>query len=119
MTIAVAYCWASGEIEIAEEDSDGWAEVPEGTIEFARGEADVLRELITVRARSGHLPGVMLVPGLPEFEGDDPPGDMSRVSIFIGWVQWAFSDWPTDQGNRRIQPSLAASHALSAPGGAA
>lgn len=104
MQSAIAYCWASGEIEILEE-VDGWAEIPEGAIEFARGEIETLRARIEVNSRHGHQPGVYLVPGLPEFDDSSDPTGMSRVSVLMTWVDWAFADWPTDVDNRRIQPT--------------
>lgn len=104
MEIAVAYCWASGEIGIAAE-SDDFDLLPEGVIEFARGEIAELTRRIEVRARRAYKPGLYLVPGLPEFP-DIEEGELQaeRVTVLMKWVDWAFSDWPLDRENIRTQP---------------
>lgn len=106
MAIAIAYCWASGEIEISEETDD--FELPEGVIEFARGEAGELAHRIDMRARHAYEPGLFLVPGLPEYdEHEDAAIQIKRVTILESWVNWAFSDWPIGHDHIRTQPVIA------------
>lgn len=103
MQIAIACCWASGEIEIVEE-VDGWADIPEGAIDFACGEIEILRARIEVNSRLGHQPGVYLVPGLPEFDDSSDRAGIARVRVLMTWVDRVFADWPTSVGNMRVQP---------------
>lgn len=105
MVCAVAYCWASGEIEIAAEAED--FELPEGVIPFARGEEGVLRSRLEVRARQAH-DGQYLVPGLPEYQGQD---DMEPVNILSLWAAWAFADWPVND-HLHTQPGIQGAVAL-------
>lgn len=98
--IAVAYCWASGEIEIAAETED--FEVPEGVIAFARGEDGALRARLSARARHGY-DGRLLVPGLPEISGEDLSQALDSLNQ---WLGWAFRDWDRGPGCLRLQPGL-------------
>jgi hypothetical protein len=103
MGIAIAYCWASGEISIAAECED--LELPEGVITFARGELHELIRRIETRARHSYDPGLFLVPGLPECDDREDRGLQSkRVAILTEWVDWAFSDWPENFEKIREQP---------------
>lgn len=103
MTKAIAYCWASGEIEIAEEVED--FELPEGVIIMARGDLAELTRRIDCRARHGYEPGIRLVPGLPEICGiSELDEDLDRVEVLASWTSWAFADWPTDLRGVHIQP---------------
>jgi hypothetical protein len=101
--VVVAYCWASGEIEFTPWE-DSFADVPEGAIDFARGHMGVLRERIALHARHGYESETYFIPGLPEFNVNAPPDDWGRIDILMRWVSRAFSDWPTDLDNRRVQP---------------
>lgn len=103
LTIAVAFCWASGEIEIEDESED--FELPEGVIVIARGESYTLRHLVNVRARHGHN-GVHLVPGLPELDSDEE----DAVEILVNWRSWAFATWTMIDGVRTQPEILDLSH---------
>lgn len=97
MRTAIAYCWASGEIEVSIND-EGF-ELPEGTILFARGYSDALNSRLVARARHGHEEGVLLVPGLPELDDDGE----DAVEVLCRWIDWAFGDW-VQFGSVRVQP---------------
>lgn len=79
----IAWCWASGLIEIGDEmpkdSSTG------GAIEIARGPKYALRPLIAVVARhgKGESAGQFLVPGVPEAEGQNAKGD--ALAAFLRW----------------------------------
>lgn len=109
MAVIIAYCWASGEIEFAA-DPEWLADVPDGSIAFARGEEADLKRRISDRARHGYEPDAFLVPGLPEFGhqsgsmGDRV--DTDRLDTLLHWVERAFSDWPADYENVRTQPGI-------------
>lgn len=103
MTSAIAYCWASGEIEIAKEIED--FELPEGTIIMARGELGELTQRIDFGARHGYETGVRLVPGLPEICGSSALDDLERVQVLTSWTSWAFADWPADRDGIHTQPA--------------
>lgn len=102
MTTAIAYCWASGEIEIAEEVED--FELPEGTIIIARGDLAELTLRIDFGARRGYDRGLRLVPGLPEICGSSELDDRERVASLTSWAAWCFADWPWDQYGIHTQP---------------
>lgn len=102
MTTAIAYCWASGEIKIAEEVED--FELPEGTIIIARGELSELMRRIDTSARHGYEPGLRLVPGLPEICGSSKRDEFKRVDILTSWAASCFADWPMDQDGVYTQP---------------
>ena len=54
-----SYCWSSGLIEFGRR-------LPEGALLIADGPSRCLRSAVTVCARHGYRPGVLLVPGVPE-----------------------------------------------------
>jgi len=57
-TESIAYCWQSGEVEIA-------SYIPDGALGIARGNARLLGKAITLYAVHGYRPNLYLVPGLP------------------------------------------------------
>lgn len=80
----VAWCWASGLIEIGDalppSSPDGG-----GAIEIARGPKFALKGQIGVVARRGYGAGAgqLLVPGVPEAEGQQAKGD--ALAQWLGW----------------------------------
>lgn len=84
LTPQVAWCWASGLIEIGDElppDSpDGG-----GAIEIASGPKSSLRGVLEVVARHGMgaSAGKLLVPGVPEANGQKAAAD--ALSAWLGW----------------------------------
>ncbi len=84
ITPQVAWCWASGLIEIGDTlPTDG----PKGggAIEIARGPKFALKGQIDVVARhgKGESAGCLLVPGVPEAEGQKAKGD--ALAAFLAW----------------------------------
>ena len=80
----VAWYWASGLIEIGDElpaNQPGGG----GAIEIARGPKYALRPQIDVVARhgKGESAGQLLVPGVPEAEGQRAKGD--ALAAFLKW----------------------------------
>ncbi len=80
----VAWCWASGLIEIGDEapvDRVGGA----GAIVIARGPKASLEGCLNVVARHGQgkSAGQLLVPGVPEAEGQQAKGDALAM-----WLDW-------------------------------
>jgi hypothetical protein len=75
----VAWCWASGLIEIGET-------VPEGAIKFAHGPKSNLETLISALARHGKgaSEGKLIVPGIPEAADQQAAGD--ALQAFIDWA---------------------------------
>lgn len=103
MTVYIAYCWASGEIEFMA-DPDWIADVPDGSIAVARGEEADLKRRVYDRSRYGYWPDVYLVPGVKEQA--QPCHSDETILILQRWVDWAFSDWPADHENVRCQPDI-------------
>jgi hypothetical protein len=83
-TPQVAWCWASGLIEIGEHapaySSDGSA-----AIVIAEGPKYALKGVIDVAARHGQgaLEGKLLVPGIP-----DAPNDKAALRALDQWLEW-------------------------------
>lgn len=80
----VAWCWASGLIEIGGElpaDSEDGG----GAIEIARGPKYALKSRMRVVARHGigASEGCLLVPGVPEAEGQRAKAD--ALAAFLAW----------------------------------
>lgn len=73
---AIAYCFASGQIEIG-------AEAPEGAIAFAKGPKDALARLVEATARHAYDGKTMLVPGVPE-----AANQMDAIDALIRFVEW-------------------------------
>lgn len=75
-----AWCWQSGLIQVG-------AEVPEGSIAFAKGMSRPLVEVLHVTARHAYRNAAgernLLVPGVPEAEEGDP-----KVDALIRWIDW-------------------------------
>lgn len=73
-----AWAWQSGLIEFGRK-------VPEGALMFATGIDTTLRERVGTVARHGQgkSDGKLLVPGVPEAEGDD-----QRLDALIEWTAW-------------------------------
>ena len=84
MTPQVAWCWATGLIEIGDslppDGSDGG-----GAIEIARGPKCALKVRLEVVARHGQgaSRGKLLVPGVPEADGQQAKGD-----ALAEWLAW-------------------------------
>lgn len=71
----VAWCWATGLIEIG-------YRVPDGAIEIVRGPDAAVRAEMDVAARHGYE-GALLVPGIPEAKGQKAKGDALGA-----WIKW-------------------------------
>lgn len=80
MTPQIAWCWASGLIEIGDELPSG---VP---IEIARGPKYALKGQLEVYARhgKGESTGKLLIPGIPE--ADDQREAMQALEQWLDWV---------------------------------
>lgn len=80
--MSVAVAWASGLIEIA----DG-GRAPEGAVVILRSRMspEKLEAKVSVKARHGHEPGVLLVPGVPEALTQE-----EGMTALIKWRDWAF-----------------------------
>lgn len=77
---SIAFCWASGRIEFG-------TSIPEGALEIARGASKRLAEAISVVARHGYEEGVLLVPGVPEAEGE--PAKLAALQAWLLWCSGA------------------------------
>ena len=73
---ALAYCYASGEIEVGPTK-------PVGAIVFARGSTPALRRLVEATARHAYDGKTLLVPGVPEADTQQ-----QGIAALIGWVRW-------------------------------
>lgn len=84
MTPQVAWCWASGLIEIGDtppaDKADG-----SGAIVIADGPKSSLQVTLSVKARHGQgaSSGKLLVPGVPEAESQQAAGD-----ALSAWLEW-------------------------------
>lgn len=74
----IAWCWASGLIEFGEA-------APEGSIVIANGARSSLRTVVGALARNGYgnSAGKLLVPGVPEADGQKTAGD-----ALAKWLNW-------------------------------
>lgn len=92
MTPQVAWCWASGLIEIGDSmppsSSDGG-----GAIQIATGPKYALKGYIEHEARHGYgaSEGKLLVPGVPEADGMKAKGDALEQ-----WLDWINKRRPRD-----------------------
>lgn len=82
----IAFCFQSGEIEFAEAVEGA----PDGVLVFADNVIDMpelgdaaFKAHIAVRARHAYDGETLLVPGVPEADGDD------RLDAVMRWVAWA------------------------------
>lgn len=84
----VAWCWASGLIEIGDE-----SQRPGSAIQIARGPKAHLEGVLSVLARRGRgaSEGSLLVPGIPEA----PDCQAARGDVLAKWLKWCA------QGNGR------------------
>jgi len=78
MTPQVAWCWASGLIEIGDKE-----QVPEGGIVVAHGPTSSLKGVLTAVARHGWERGQLLVPGVPEAADQREAGQ-----ALDKWLAW-------------------------------
>jgi hypothetical protein len=80
LTPQVAWCWASGLIEIGNEEA-----MPEGAILIATGAKAYLTGTISALARisRGASEGKLLVPGVPELDDQKAKGD-----ALARWLKW-------------------------------
>lgn len=85
MTPMLAWCWASGLIEIGEMAPEDKAD-GSGCIVFASGPEAFLKGAVTVMAREGQgaSTGQLLIPGVPEAEDK-----IAAVDALKAWVAWA------------------------------
>lgn len=76
----MAWCWASGLIEIGDED-----DLPENAILIADGPRAFLVGVVSAVARHGQgaSVGKLLVPGVPEAEDQQKAGD-----VLAKWLAW-------------------------------
>lgn len=74
--MSVAYCFRSGEVEIAYKE-------PAGSIALLRGPAAVLRASVELGARHSYKPVTLLVPGVPEADDDSRALDAAAA-----WAKW-------------------------------
>ncbi len=76
----VAWCWASGLIEIGDED-----EIPDGGILVARGKKAFITGVLAALCRHGRgeSAGKFLVPGVPEATSQD-----EAVDALSKWILW-------------------------------
>lgn len=82
MTPQVAWCFASGEIEVGDEAPAKLAD-GSGAIVFAKGPKYALKDRISAVARHGYQPGVLLVPGVPEAKTSE-----ERINALHAFVVW-------------------------------
>ncbi|OPE33288.1 homocysteine methyltransferase, partial [Pseudomonas aeruginosa] len=68
MADTIAFCWASGLIQFGDQ-------VPEGAIEIARGDDQVVREILVTNSRHAYDNVSLLVPGVPEAANQTEGGD--------------------------------------------
>ena len=73
--VVIAYCWANGHIELGRE-------MPEDTIEIARGGQDVLRHAIASTA-TAYPDGSFWVPDIPE-----PSAHETTIAALIDYLAW-------------------------------
>lgn len=83
----IAFCYRSGEIDIASANSP----LPEGVLSFAIGPRDRLEEIISTRARHSYDAETYLVPGLPE-----ATDDVDVVVVVLDWLAFALGECPMD-----------------------
>ncbi|MFP8007700.1 host nuclease inhibitor protein [Pseudomonas aeruginosa] len=74
MADTIAFCWASGLIQFGDQ-------VPEGAIEIARGDDQVVREILVTNSRHAYDNVSLLVPGLPEAANQTEGGDALECFI--------------------------------------
>lgn len=97
MARVIAYCWASGEIELELADD---CNLPDGVISFAEGDEDEIWKRVCLNGSFTSEPGLVCVPGLAEWKessATDP------VEILDAWVESVFGDWPLVD-RRHTQP---------------
>lgn len=85
MTPQVAWCWASGLIEIGDKQPSGSDENRDAAIVFAEGPKYALAGVIDVAARHGKgaSEGKLLVPGIPE-----APNQRAALRALDQWLDW-------------------------------
>lgn len=84
----IAYCFKSGEIEFAATEEalpEGVAVLVDNVTDLPALSDEEFRELVQVKARHGHKPGVLLVPGVPEAAS----GEVAVAKLY-DWHAWAF-----------------------------
>lgn len=85
-----AYCYRGGQIEFG-------ANVPDGALPLGKSRnAKKLREVVEVNARRAYDGITLLVPGIPEADGDEAAHDARRYFCEIVELRLANkSGWPT------------------------
>lgn len=73
----VAYCFASGDIEIG-------PDVVPGSLPLIAGEEEAVRDLVSVRARHAYDGKTLLVPGIPEAQDQSEAFD--AMCVFQEWL---------------------------------
>jgi hypothetical protein len=71
-----AYCWRGGQIEIGRRR-------PSGAMPLARGDARILRRVLSACARHAYDGTTLLVPGVPEAANDTDA--LEAVKRFSAW----------------------------------
>lgn len=77
MADTIAFCWASGLIQFGDQ-------VPDGAIEIARGDDQVVREIIEVTSRHAYDGKSLPVPGIPEAKNQAEGID--ALERFVRWI---------------------------------
>jgi hypothetical protein len=72
-----AYCYASGQIGIADE-------VPNGALPIARGRERAVRRLIEATARHAYDGTTLLVPGVPEAPNQNAA--LKALHAYVWWI---------------------------------
>lgn len=73
--VVIAWCWATGLIEIG-------PAMPDGAIEIARGPEADIRHAMEVAARHGYR-DQLLVTGIPEARSES-----AKAAALVAWVKW-------------------------------
>lgn len=101
-----AYAWASGLIEFGDTTPDGAIQIMAFVSEGAA------REFIEPKARHGHQPGVLLVPGVPE--ALDGKHALEALALFRDWISGTASPANLKKRGRAWNERLFASQAKAA-----
>lgn len=78
-TETTAYCWASGQIEFG-------TSTPAGAIAIASGKDHVVRKEIAGTARLAYDNETLLVPGIPEADGEQRKAS-DALAAYLRWLK--------------------------------
>jgi ribosomal protein S27E len=90
-TESIAYCWQSGEVEIA-------SGIPDGALGIAKGNARLLGKAISIYAVHGYRPNLYLVPGLPV--ATSPDERLESVNRFRALINKTLERYTLPEGVR-------------------